>query len=129
MSTKTCNNCSLDLPVSDFYSVNKRGKPTTYHICKLCCAAQKMDMKSYYRDWELKKKYGITLETYKEESEKRNNICDICTTKVETLHVDHCHSSMKVRGFLCGSCNRALGLFKDSQDVLENAIKYLKERN
>jgi hypothetical protein len=31
-----------------------------------------------------------------------------------------------VRGILCTSCNVSLGRFKDSVEVLESAIRYLK---
>ena len=83
-------------------------------------------MHGYYRDWELKKKYGISLDTYQQESERRDHTCDICSKKVKSLHVDHCHSTMKVRGYLCGSCNRGLGLFQDSISNLDKAREYLK---
>ena len=83
-------------------------------------------MQGYYRDWELKKKYGISLEEYQAASLTRDNQCDICSKKVKSLHVDHCHATGKIRGYLCGSCNRALGLFQDSPSVLEKATNYLK---
>ena len=124
--TKLCNNCKTDKPLDEFYTVNKRNKPTVYHICKTCCANQKQSLNTYYRDWELKKKYGISIETNKEESKLRDNSCDICSKKVKSLHVDHCHTSGKVRGYLCGSCNRGLGLFQDSLDILNKAHTYLK---
>ncbi|SDT83772.1 endonuclease domain-containing protein [Gordonia westfalica] len=53
------------------------------------------------------------------------------------LHIDHDHSCCPprskqwrtcgqcVRGFLCGSCNRGLGLLKDDPNVLRSAIEYL----
>jgi len=123
---KFCNNCKTSKHLDEFYVVNKRNKPTVYHICKACCAEQKTSMHGYYRDWELKKKYGISLDTYQQESERRDNTCDICSKKVKSLHVDHCHSTMKVRGYLCGSCNRGLGLFQDSISNLDKAREYLK---
>lgn len=122
---KQCNNCKQDKSLDSFYTVNKRNKPTIYHICKDCCSSQKLDMKSYYRDWELKKKYGISIDTYKEESEKRENKCDICSKQVESLHVDHNHITGKIRGYLCGSCNRALGLFQDDPEIITKATQYL----
>ncbi len=46
--------------------------------------------------------------------------------KTETLHVDHCHATGKIRGLLCYNCNDGLGRFKDDIEVLEKAIDYLK---
>lgn len=45
------------------------------------------------------------------------------------LHVDHCHSTGKVRGLLCFNCNATLGHVKDNITVLKEAIKYLEETN
>ena len=123
---KLCNNCKVEKSQSEFYTVNKRNRPTIYHICKECCSLQKVTMSSYYRDWELKKKYGITIEKYNQESLDRNNTCDICSKQVSSLHVDHNHSTGKIRGYLCGSCNRGLGLFQDTLTNLEKAVEYLK---
>jgi hypothetical protein len=123
--TKVCNHCKVELPVSSFYVVKKRKTTVLWHRCKPCCSLTKP--KNYSRDWELKKKYGITLDEYLFNSEQRDNKCDICSTQVKSLHVDHCHSSNKIRGYLCGSCNRGLGLFKDSTTSLNKAIEYLQE--
>lgn len=84
-------------------------------------------MHGYYRDWELKKKYGISLDTYTSESNIRNNMCDICSKQVKSLHVDHDHSTGKIRGYLCGSCNRGIGLLQDKSSVMIKAANYLKK--
>ena len=125
--TKICNNCDKEFPSSFFYTVQKRNKPVLWHWCKECCKKKKD--REYQRDWDLKKKYNISLDEYNKNCMERNNSCDICCTKVKTLHVDHCHSTGKVRGYLCGSCNRGLGLLKDSLEVLNKAADYLRERN
>lgn len=39
--------------------------------------------------------------------------------------VDHCHETGQVRGLLCNLCNQALGLFKDSPELLARATAYL----
>lgn len=71
-------------------------------------------------------RYGITVDQYKEMLEKQKNLCAICKkSKEEKLSVDHCHKTKKVRGLLCGSCNRGLGMFMDDIDLLRNAIEYL----
>ena len=41
--------------------------------------------------------------------------------------LDHCHDTETFRGWLCHSCNRALGGFSDSVDILKKAIIYLKK--
>ncbi len=81
-----------------------------------------------YLNSRLKSVYKITLEEYNKMKEKQNNICAICF-KAQTnkrLAIDHCHSTGKVRGLLCSSCNTALGLLKDNIDSMNNAIIYLQ---
>ena len=75
----------------------------------------------------LVKLYNITLEEYKMMLDKQGCACAICGEIPENkLHIDHCHKTDKVRGLLCGSCNRALGLFKDNLDTIEASLIYLK---
>ena len=83
----------------------------------------------------LKRYYGITKDQYFEMHERQNGVCVICdkpevsvdkkTQKIRRLAVDHCHTTGKIRGLLCGSCNKALGSFKDSIELLNKAINYL----
>jgi hypothetical protein len=70
--------------------------------------------------------------------EEQNFRCAICETheqdvkrgpsaSVETsLHIDHCHSTNKVRGLLCMNCNNLLGKANDNTNILHKAIDYLK---
>ncbi len=81
-------------------------------------------------EWRLRNRYGITVETYNNLLEKQNHVCAICFQKPKhrkRLAVDHCHGTGKIRGLLCMDCNLALGLMKDSTEMLDNCIKYLKE--
>lgn len=43
------------------------------------------------------------------------------------LHLDHDHETGLVRGWLCGSCNRALGLLKDNAQTIQGLANYLKK--
>lgn len=57
--------------------------------------------------------------------------CPIChkTTIAELtskIVLDHDHSTGLARGWICDSCNTGIGRFKDSVELLQNAIKYLQ---
>jgi hypothetical protein len=52
-------------------------------------------------------------------------ICVICL-KAPAAHVDHCHTTGKVRGVLCFNCNSALGELGDAPNALSRAISYLE---
>lgn len=56
--------------------------------------------------------------------------CAICGRSWESgirPNIDHCHTSGKLRGVLCVSCNSALGLLRDSPDSARRAAAYLEE--
>jgi hypothetical protein len=79
---------------------------------------------------QLRNKFGITLEEYKNILAKQKGCCAICGEKCRTgkdLAVDHNHKTSKVRGLLCQGCNIGLGQFKESKIIFSNAIRYLKK--
>lgn len=41
------------------------------------------------------------------------------------LHLDHDHVTGAFRGWLCGNCNRAIGLLSDTLAGVQQAISYL----
>lgn len=136
---KICRTCSKEKEESEFYSRTRYGR-TDYNLdCKPCFLTASMARHNpvvRYRK-ELPKKFGITWEDYLGLHKKQAGVCAICKTSIkvngEHVHrdesgfVDHNHTTGKVRGLLCNKCNRALGLFRDSKEVLEAATKYLNE--
>ena len=77
----------------------------------------------------LKRKFGITQHHFDRLMELQRGVCAICREppkEGQLLHVDHHGESGRIRGLLCGSCNRGIGLLKDSEDVLAQAIAYLR---
>ena len=74
---------------------------------------------------KIKKNYGLASDEYEKMIEEHKGKCSICK-KDSFLVVDHCHSTLKVRGLLCHKCNRGLGFFNDNIKTLKAAIKYLK---
>lgn len=81
--------------------------------------------KDKYKDIDLKRHFGISLQDFKKMLIKQKHCCKICKVIDVTLAVDHCHKTGKVRGLLCGKCNKGLGLFNDNSKLLLKAIKYL----
>lgn len=75
---------------------------------------------------DLKRKYGLSKEEYYLLKEKQDNMCAICKISNRRLAVDHCHITGKIRGLLCLNCNTGIGQLKDSVELLESAINYLK---
>ena len=70
-------------------------------------------------------KYGMTLEEY----ESRQAIpCAICGMVTSNQVIDHNHNTGEVRGVLCASCNKGIGLLGDSIPTLKRAICYLQDR-
>lgn len=84
----------------------------------------------------LRYRYGISVEQFNAIRKDQDGCCAICKTKLEIkkdstfrskkVAVDHCHTTGKVRGLLCSSCNKGLGLFRDNEALLESAIEYLQ---
>ena len=89
-------------------------------------------MRAYKRNWRLEKEYGLTEEQYLDILRRQDGRCAICKTEEwgghrNMPHIDHDHLTGKVRGILCGSCNRALGMFKESLDIIKSAHAYLQK--
>ena len=74
------------------------------------------------------KAYGLTPEEYRTLLERQGGACAICGDDAprRTFHLDHDHETGRVRGILCNSCNRGIGLLKDDVAVLRSAVAYLE---
>lgn len=86
--------------------------------------------KEYDLELHMKRSYGLTFADYNAMLKKQNGLCAICSSSPpyhhkKRLNIDHCHTTGRVRGLLCDACNRALGLLKDSPDLMLKAISYL----
>jgi hypothetical protein len=76
-------------------------------------------------------RFGIDVESM---LAAQNNACVICGVVIEfntgsnsvSACVDHDHKTDETRGILCRSCNLGLGHFKDNEELLKKAVKYLE---
>lgn len=137
-----CAECKVSAPacdcggLKDKYVLRTHPTGATYRMwyCRPCDAAK--TMARYYADPDAYNRrrraamYGITVEEY--DALIADGVCDICGKVPEgkrhesVLHIDHDHSTGRVRGALCGNCNKALGLVSDDVEVLEKMIDYLR---
>jgi len=94
-----------------------------------------------YQKYEFKRRYGLDFEAYQRLLGAQKGKCAVCgreETRVNRrsgephrLAVDHCHDTTDhtyVRGLLCSGCNTGLGMFGESVERLQQAIRYLKKR-
>lgn len=74
-------------------------------------------IKARKRSRELKSTYSIDLDAYRDMLFMQRGRCPLCDMRitvslrkggVRRAVVDHCHVTLRVRGLLCGFCNRAL---------------------
>lgn len=80
------------------------------------------------RRGEYSRKYGISIPQYNEMFAKQNFACALCKKppKTNRLAVDHCHDTGRVRGLLCPSCNRAVGVLGDNEASLLLVLDYVR---
>lgn len=93
----------------------------------------------------LKQQYGLWALDYEVLLDRQGTKCPICKcdllsrfnpglplatgtgrTANNVARVDHCHSTNVVQGLLCSNCNIGLGKFQDNQQILLNAVGYLR---
>jgi hypothetical protein len=111
--TQVCKICSKEKHISFFHkaSTNKNNLDTR---CKACF---KKDSK--YRV-ELRKRY----------EHLKTNFCECCgNTSNKSLVVDHCHDTLRFRGWICQSCNHGIGNLGDDIKGVEKALEYLRKHN
>jgi hypothetical protein len=118
----------------------------THKSCSICKEIFVVSVENFYMNPKTKMYSSYCRDCHKSSRSKKHKLrtynlteqeldqllstknCEICNQPFDSTNtpaIDHCHSSLKVRGLLCHVCNRGLGHFKDNIDLLLNAIKYL----
>ena len=145
--TKQCRICEQHLPLDAFGS-HRGHRDGLQNYCRPCRnrtardmltpeqkARKKANSKRFalVQDRKIKRRgyrYNLSPEEFNELLQEQQGLCAIClkseTYEHRTLCVDHEHQSGIVRGLLCSRCNKALGGFFDSPELLRAAIKYVE---
>ena len=128
---KTCCVCSVSKEATEF-SPDKTKKDGLASLCKSCRRERySTRYNKHYRNKRLMDTYGISSQDYEVLLDQQSGTCAICSStetgrKDTWFCVDHDHETGQVRGLLCNNCNRALGLFKDNEQLLKIASDYVK---
>ena len=79
------------------------------------------------RDRNRQRLYGLAPADFAALLAGQDGKCAICRGEptARNFHVDHCHTSGRVRGLLCHHCNTMLGLAADDPARLLAAVQYL----
>jgi hypothetical protein len=139
---KKCANCEEYKDLSDF-SPSKDKAFGVNSWCKVCIAQVK---NTHYtleraRAEHLWRVYGLTMEAYEQMLTGQNGLCACCgrsetrrvgrkkrSENAPLLHVDHCHTTGRIRGLLCSACNQALGLLEEDPQRIKALLHYVEER-
>lgn len=80
------------------------------------------------KDYNLQKRYGVTLEQFEAVLASQGGICPICERSNVVFCLDHNHKTLKWRGVICLNCNlRVIGGARDQDFKLVNAAVYVTQ--
>jgi len=137
---KVCTICKTVKPFEDFYTnsiAQRRYNKNIKYLNSLCKDCANKKNKKYNKDnrprliaqqlvSHRRRLYGLNEEEYNNMILSQNNLCAICNKPSDkTLHIDHDHTTGKVRGLLCSNCNLGIGLLQEDVSIFTRAIEYL----
>jgi hypothetical protein len=145
---RQCSKCR-EYKVRHCFNKDKKSSEGLSRVCKECRSNYRRlkfeEISQYNQEYRLqnldkekekdrannlKASFNLSIKEWEDMYEKQGKKCFICPKKVsgpnKRLCVDHCHKTGKIRGLLCDTCNRALGLLNDDTNLLRTAISYLE---
>lgn len=135
---KICRRC-LSYKEASEYTKATRNSDGLQSYCKSCADEYRKEYQiknpEAGTDRHYRRVFGVGLLSIRELLATQDNKCKLCERTLSMVngrgfssiaHVDHCHSTGKIRGILCGHCNTALGKLGDSVEAIERVLKYVK---
>lgn len=111
-----CNNCEAEV-------TRRRNKEQRLKHAARIKAAQNR--------WGLYVQHSMSVADYESLLAAQGGVCGICKStspgKRKRFSVDHDHATNAIRGLLCDTCNRGIGMLKESKEVLLSAVAYLEK--
>jgi len=120
-----CKSCSYK-KIKDWNKLNPERKKV---LCRLNMRKNRKENPRHYKNAELLRTYGITLEEYENLLRNQGGVCAICKSTDNKMGgnrkyflVDHDHKTGKVRGLLCNPCNTRIGILENSEFIAKAKI-------
>ena len=109
-TTKACRTCHQEKPRSDFpqHSHGYDGRDSRCRDCKNEAARLRKALRQQHEC-------------------PPPGECPLCHRHTTKWVIDHCHHSKQARGYICDSCNTALGGFRDDPDIIRRALAWVEE--
>jgi hypothetical protein len=113
----------IDCNRSQCRDYGQRGKPQRNARLRAWRAANPEKAALLDRRKRLMKNYGLTVEQADELLAANGGRCLICDT-AQAVAIDHCHTTGRVRGGVCNSCNTFLGRVEANPKILSCMAAY-----
>lgn len=121
--TRICVACGRSEPEIKFQGYRKQ-----------CNSCSYFRYQAKHREHNLMKNYGITTDVYHSMLASQDGGCAICSRTTpggrgNFFHVDHNHTTGKVRALLCAGCNMAIGHLREDPEVARRLADYLESHS
>lgn len=142
LAEKLCPKCGETFPMAKFYFNKKLSRYDSW--CKGCkrmvnrIARRVNYTRERGRKENLRQNYGITVQQYEEMLVAQGGVCLVCgqpetamngrTKEIQNFHVDHCHTTGRVRGLLCQACNIAYGVMNEDPERIRLLLAYAEKQ-
>lgn len=128
---RVCTSCGVTKLAIEFPATNSN-KGWRSSWCRGCHLVNGSRWYDENKERYLRKQYGITLYEYEDMLKRQGGACATCGKREadnagRALHVDHAHKTGRIRGLLCGNCNRAVGMLRDDPEIVRRVFWYLMD--